>query len=149
MLERLEKAVGQLSQVTSLTLVSSCGRLPSADSDITSTISQDIRRAIQVLDCISRARLGNVQVEFELHRIANLGRSLSWGGPALEACGALEDLLLTFPYCRIILHVLAAGSRMERLEFWSPTIKRAFPKLNEHKLITFTRRTSRPVVELP
>ncbi|PIL28801.1 transporter [Ganoderma sinense ZZ0214-1] len=135
--ERLEKAMSQLLQIASLTLVISCGRLLSAERDDTQAISQDIRRVTKILGCISRSRLWNVQVEFELHHMASLGRALSWGGPALEACNACEDVLLTFPHCRITLHPTAASCRIGRSAFWYSIIKRAFPKLDECRLLSF------------
>ena len=139
-LERLEKSLSQLSQLAALTLVIPCGRLLLGDHDVGSTISQDISCATKILESVSRGRLGEVWVEFEQSHLATLGRCLFWGGALLEMCNALEDALLSFPLCGIVFHHPVASQRTGRAKFWSPTVRRAFPRLDERRLLTFTRR---------
>ena len=139
-LERLEKSLGQLSQLAALTLVIPCGRLLLEDQDAGSIISQDIGCATKILESVPCTRLGEVRMEFEQSHLATLGRCLFWGGAPLEMCNVLEDALLSFPLCGIVFHHPVASQRTGRAKFWSPIVRSAFPRLDERRLLTFTRR---------
>ncbi|KAI1789253.1 quinon protein alcohol dehydrogenase-like superfamily [Ganoderma leucocontextum] len=149
--ERLEKATNQtsLSQLSSLTLViPQCMSMLAEPQNLDRVVSQAIRGATKILERVERAHLRDVRVVFEVTSIGRLGFCLSPAGTSWEACRALEDALLAFPLCRILLQDSPRKRRAGRKEFWAPTIRRAFPRLSERGALTFPRpRVGAP--ELP
>ena len=142
-LERLEIAMSQLSHLSSLTLcIPSYGNsyIPWEHTDNDPGIAHDMRLATRILKCVRRDRLREVGVDVKIETMAALGCCLSCGDRSSEACKALEDVLLTFPSCRIVLHDTIRNRRAGRAQFWSKTINGAFPRLNERGLFSFTPR---------
>ena len=142
-LERLERAMGQLSHLSSLTLgIPAYGDcyVPWEHTDTRPGMAHDMRLATKILECVRRDRLREVGVDVEMEPIAALGCCLSCGNRSSKACKALEDALLTFPSCRIILRDTIVDRRAGRAQFWSETINSAFPRLKERGLFTFTPR---------
>ena len=101
---------------------------------------QDMRRVVGILERIDRTRLSNVTVwvQYDLLTIAHLGSSVSNNdGASLEVCKALEDALLTFKACDVqIRRSSPEGCRAGRVEFWSPAITSAFPRLHGRGLLS-------------
>ena len=136
--ERLVEWIDELSMLSSITLVLLFDRYPWLPHDNPKTIIQHIQWATKILEYLrGRKHLRDVRVQLELWTISTLGCSLSYGGPSLEACMALEELLLTFPASDVQFQY--NGRRAGRVEFWSPVIKSAFPKLDEQGRLTFLK----------
>ncbi len=141
--ERLEKATNQssLSQLSSLTLVlPKCATMTGERHALDRAVYQAIHCATRILERIERAHLRDVRIIFQVAPIGRLGFCLSPAGTSREreACTALEDALLAFPLCCVlVLQGFRISRRAGRVEFWAPTIKRAFPKLTERGLLMF------------
>lgn len=142
-LERLEGLLSGLSCLSTLTYVILGYNWEYREgherdvSDSDQILLQDIHRATRILGRISSARLGDVQVVFEMDRIDSLARCISWNDAPLEPCKQLEGVLLTFPRCSIQFRAAKVEQRGRRAEFWRRIIKRAFPKLNGRGLLAF------------
>ncbi|KAI1785959.1 quinon protein alcohol dehydrogenase-like superfamily [Ganoderma leucocontextum] len=135
--ERLEKSMGGLSQLLSLTVVISCpDYILWGYDDVGWDLSQDIRRVTSILERVSRPRLCDARAEFVLDRIAGLVSSLSRDDVLLEACKSLEEALLTFHRCRIVFQESTFRRAAGRAEFWTPIIRRAFPRLDKRGFLT-------------
>ena len=102
--------------------------------------AHNMHLATKILKCARREHLRDVSVHFALEPVAALGCCLSCGNRSSKTCKALEDVLLTFPSCRIVLHDTIRNRRAGRAQFWSKTINGAFPRLNERGLFSFTPR---------
>ena len=135
--------MSQLSHLSSLRLGilaygSYCISWEHTDNDL--SITHDMRLATKILKYVRREHLRDVCVDFELEAVAVLGCYLSCGDRSAEACKALEDTLLTFSSCRIVLGDLVKTRRAGRAQFWSKTINGGFPRLKERGLFNFTPR---------
>ena len=109
-------------------------------------VLQDIRGLTKVLEHVDRTHLAYVQVDFVSDSIAGLGCPLA--SEDIAPCKALEDILLTFPRCRVLLQDSILIRRAGRADFWSPIIKHAFPRLNEGGLLTLLCGALNPTVLL-
>ena len=79
-------------------------------------------------------------VHFDLQTMSTIGCPVSRGGSSLEACTALEELLLPFPNSNIQFQ--RGHDQDRRVEFWSPVVKSAFPRLDEQGRLTFLQSKS-------
>ena len=137
--------MSQLSHLSSLTLgIPAYGdcHIPWEYTERYPGIAHDMRLASNILKCVRRDRLRDVSVQFVLEPVASLGCCLSHGNPPAEACKRLEEELLAFPSCSVVVHDAAVDRRAGRTEFWSQVINNAFPKLKERGLFTFAHSTS-------
>ena len=133
--ERLKALLSRLFQLSSLTIIAlSHGRVPFREHGIL----PDMRWATTILQCVTRAPLVDVRVEFQIDTFVRLGCPLSFGD-SLETCEALEDALINLPLRQIPLHLHVLKQRAGRIEFFSPAIKRAFPRLDKANRLTITR----------
>ena len=142
-LERLEIAMSQLSHLSSLTLgIPAYGHcyVTWESADIHPGIAHDMRLATKILKCVRREHLTDVSVHLALEPVAALGCCLSCGDRSSKTCKALEDALMTFPSCSIVLCDTIRTRRAGRAQFWSETINSAFPRLKERGLFNFTPR---------
>ena len=146
MTERLDETMHQLSQLSSLTLVILCHcRHLLERFEPQASLALRTRWAMTVLESVRRTqlKLKDVWVQFKFETLADLGCALlSGGGPASEACRALETSLLAFPqaawspqFCWDRNSLRRAG----RSEFWFPIIASAFPQLNARGLLALPR----------
>ena len=139
LLERIEESLNRYPlQLSSLYIVIPCQSLHAEEYYAVTcgdwSILRYMRHATRVFERIPRARLQDVQVEFELASIASLGTCLSWGDSS-EACEALEEVLLTFPSYRILCQAPVFRCIAGRADFWSPTIKQAFWRTEKRGLL--------------
>ena len=134
--ERMEESLSRFSELSSFTVVISGGDWWE-DQDRPFSLVGLIRQATRILKRVrTSSRPKAVQAQINVGALAALGRSLSSGAHTLEACAALEESLLAFPafkfqFCWLVPDWRRAG----RAEFWSPTIRSAFPKLNHRGLL--------------
>ena len=98
--------------------------------------SRVICSAATILEHVNRGCLMHVRIEFQADPLAHLGARLSRASARLEACERLEEALLTFSNDSLLVRDLVRNRRLGRAKFWSPIIRRAFPKLNERGLLT-------------
>ena len=91
---------------------------------------------MMILAHVNRGYLTDVRVEFKADPLANLGTHISTAGTALEACKQLETALLTFSNAAVLVHDPVDNRRAGRAKFWSPIIRRAFPRLDGRGLLT-------------
>ena len=144
-LARLGGQISRLSQLPSLRLMinNHVGSIYNTDR-----LLQVMHYTTRVLKHIDKTRLSDVEVEFNnLDGIGIVGRHIFEGGPVLESCRALEEVLLAFNTPgRILFGRLEGGDhRVARAQFWSPTIKRAFSRLSEQGLLTLMWSDSEPL----
>ena len=141
LLEHLEQSITRLSCLCSMALVIIPGR--NSYTDIEDRFSRVIRSATTILERINRGCLTDVRVEFKADPLAKLGARLTGASAPLEACKQLEMALLTFPNAPVLVHDPVRNRRAGRAKFWSPIIRRAFPKLDDRGLLAlnFTRST--------
>ena len=139
LLGRPEGQLVRLLGLSTLTLIIPCLGIFWSDHNAGGGILREIRCATRILEAVHGVHTQEVRVEFRPDSIASLGCCLSSGPGALEACGALEEVLLAFPFCRVLCHEPTTVHRANRAEFWWPSIKRAFPRLDERGFLTFTR----------
>ena len=123
--------------LSSLTIdIQSCLLYPWDPHSKYQDVIQDILWVTRILQNFSeRKHLRVVRVQFSV-LTSTLGRSLLHDVSSREACTALEESLLAFPafkfqFCWLVPDWRRAG----RAEFWSPTIRSAFPKLNHRGLL--------------
>ena len=127
--ERLEEWIGVLSTLSSITLRILLTKNHWLSHDDTESIIEYIRCGTKILERFrGRKNLRDARVQFELPSISALGCPLSRGGSSLEACAALEELLLAFPASNVQFQY--SQHRAGRREFWYPVVKSAFPQLN-------------------
>ena len=127
--ERLEEWIDVLSMLSSITLGILFTGHPWLSHDDTENIIEYIRWGTKILERFrGRKHLRDARVQFELSSISVAGYPLSRGGSSLEACAALEELLLTFPASNVQFQY--SQHRAGRREFWYPVVKSAFPQLN-------------------
>ena len=132
--EQLKALLSQLFQLSSLTIIAlPHGNFPFREQGIL----PDISRMTRILQCVTRAPLVDVRVELRLDTLVRLGCPLYFGN-ALETCKALEDALIDLPLRRILLHLHVFKRRAGRIEFFSPAIKRAFPRLEKANCLRIT-----------
>ena len=150
--ERLEESMHWLSKLSSIALVipgNKAGMDAWEDASSSPSVMQHVRWATTILNYVQRARPPKgVQVRFSLWTFALVGCPLSYGGPALETCQALEAALLAFPP-KVSRNVQfdwgpedpenLPRRRAGRPEFWSPAIRSAFPNLNQRGLLALPR----------
>ena len=142
--ERLEECIGQLSMLSSISLV-----LPMVDvfpwfsQHTPGSVEHHIKRATKILKHFrGGGRPRNVTIKFMLATISTLGCAFSRGDSSMDPCEALEELLLTLPASNVQVHVDRSGCGAGRADFWSPVIKSAFPKLDEQGHLTFLQSKS-------
>ena len=99
-------------------------------------LSTTIHFATTILEHVNRDRLMNVRVEFKADLLAKLGARISEASASLEACKQLDEALLTFPNAAVLVRDPIYNWRAGRAKFWSPIIRRAFPRLDERGLLT-------------
>ena len=131
--ERLNTSMRSLSRLASLTLVA---------FNVNNRFPKLIHNCADIVESVDRICLKDVQVEFRLAYIAEVGRCVFHPGPSLETCKRLEEGLLAIPNSRILVHDRAlVHTRRGRVKFWSPFIKRAFPRMNERGLLRLPAST--------
>ena len=135
---RVEESLSRFSELSSFTIaISDINWWRDEDEDEPFSLVGLIRQAARILKRVrTSSRPKAVQAQIDVHALAALGCPLSSGARTLEACHALEESLLAFPafkfqFCWLVPDWRRAG----RAEFWSPTIKSAFPKLNQRGLL--------------
>ncbi|PIL23289.1 transporter [Ganoderma sinense ZZ0214-1] len=133
---RLETLVRPLSQLSSLGFVIPSGGI-SWDDDVGEGFLRDIGFATRIIKTVNSVGAQAMRVDFNPDPVASLGCRLSSGPQSLDVCAALEEALLTFPRPRVLAHDAVYARRTGRVEFWSATIKRAFPRLSERGFISF------------
>ena len=134
LLEQLEQSLTQLPPLSSLVLVISLHRNV-VDTGGPSAM-MTIRFATMILKHVNRDHLTDVRVEFKADTLAVLGALLSKAGALLDACKQLDEALLTFPKAPVLVCDPMYNWRAGRAKFWSPIIRRAFPRLDERGLLT-------------
>ncbi|KAI1783249.1 WD40 repeat-like protein [Ganoderma leucocontextum] len=140
-IERLAPLMSGLSQLSSLTVVIPSMAISWEDEG---DLLRHICLAARIVESVKSVCAQDVRVEFKLDPIASLGCCLSSGGRSLEACKALEEALLTFFRPRILFHDAVTVRRTGRWDFWSATMKRAFPRLSERGFLSFPDPKSNP-----
>ena len=134
--ERMEESLSRFSELSSFTVVISGSTWWGGQDEPYSLVGL-IRQATRILKRVrTSSRPKAVQAQINVRTLTALGCPLSSGARTLEACHALEESLLAFPafkfqFCWLVPDWRRAG----RAEFWSPTIKSAFPKLNQRGLL--------------
>lgn len=98
-----------------------------------------LQSCARIVEGSKRIHLQHVRVEFKSFTLSIFGSRLSFPGPSLDACKRLEEALLALPNSesRILVHDSMENRRTGRCQFWSGTIKRAFPRLNKRGSLTF------------
>ncbi|KAI1782619.1 WD40-repeat-containing domain protein [Ganoderma leucocontextum] len=132
--ERLAPLMSRLSQLSSLTVVIPSAAISWEDEG---DLLRHIRFAARIVGSVKSVCAQDVRVEFKPDPIASLGCSLSSSVGSLEASRALDEALLTFPRPRIVFHDPVTMRRTGRWDFWSATIRRAFPRLSERGFLSF------------
>ena len=134
--ERMEESLSRFSELSSFTVVISGSTWWGGQDEPYSLVGL-IRQATRILKRVrTSSRPKAVQAQIDVDTLAALGRSLSSSAYTLEACTALEESLLAFPAFKFQFCWLRPDwRRAGRPELWSPTIKSAFPKLNQRCLL--------------
>ena len=134
LIEQFEQLLTQLPPLSSLVLVISLReRLIMVNDDQLSTTTH---LATTILEHVNRDRLMHVRVEFKADPLANLRVPISEANTSLDACKQLETALLTFSNAAVLVHDPVDNRRVGRAKFWSPIIRRAFPRLDDRGLLT-------------
>ena len=135
LIEQFEQLLTQLPPLSSLVLVISLlERLIIMVND--DQFSTTIPFATTILEHVNRDHLMNVRVEFKADSLARLGARISEASALLKACKQLETALLTFSKAPLLVHDPVYYRRVGRAKFWSPIIRRAFPRLADRGLLT-------------
>ena len=133
LIERLEQPLTHLPPLYSLVLVIVLGRYGGITDN---NLSTTIHFATMILEHVNRDHLMNVRVEFKADSLARLGARISEVSASLKACKQLETALLTFSKAAALVHDPVYYRRVGRAKFWSPIIRRAFPRLADRGLLT-------------
>ena len=128
--KQIEQPITWLTGLSSLSLVVV---MESPDMD---DLPGALLSATAILECVETARLKDVRVAFEVDPIASMGAPLSGASaPSLEACKQFETILLSFSNSSVVVRDPVYRRRAGRTDFWSPIIRRAFPRLDARGLL--------------
>ena len=138
LIEQFKQLLTQLLLLSSLVLVIDLLEgLTMVDDD---NLSTTIHFATTILEHVNRDHLMDIRVEFKASPLAVLGAPLSEASASLDACKQLETALLTCHNGAVLVHEPMQNRRTGRAKFWSPIIRRAFPRLDDRGLLTLKFR---------
>ena len=109
--------------------------ISSSHTSMNNQLALPIHFATKILAHVNKDYLMDVRVEFKADPLAILGTHISGAGASLEACKQLDEALLTFPKSAVLVHDPVHNRRTGRAKFWSPIIRRAFPRMDERGLL--------------
>ena len=132
-----EQLLTQLPLLSSLVLVIVLG---GQFRDIDDPLASTIHFATTILQHVNRDHLMDIRVEFKASPLAVLGAPLSEASASLDACKQLEIALLSCHNGAVLVYEPMQNRRMGRAKFWSPIIRRAFPRLDDRGLLTLKFR---------